>query len=53
MGQKLTSEIATETLTCSELVQMVAITVYQLRQVQPVENGQAEDSTSADEKLIR
>merc|ERR1719312_646392 len=53
MGQKLTSEIATETLTCSELVQMVAITVYQLRQVQPVENGQAEDSTSTDEKLIR
>ena len=35
MGQKLTSEIATEALTSADLVDMVAVTLYQLQQLAP------------------
>ena len=50
MGQKLTSAIATEALTAADLVQMVAITLYQLHQMATPD--QVEELTQ-DEIVIR
>ena len=50
MGQKLTSAIATEALTAADLVQMVAITLYQLHQMATPD--QVEELTQ-DEVVIR